>query len=211
MGNRTQPRTADGDRFRFRAGRPSLDLCATVLWRHVEPVELLQEPADLGRWLTEAGLSPRRLLVSAEEFATALRFREAAFHAFLARIGGPELPAASVATINAVAANHGPLPRLTRTATVEWPEPETATTALATVAHDAVDLLAGPFADRLRECAAPDCAFLFVDVSRPGRRRWCAAERCGNRQHVREYRARQRALVGAEGEPRETRATDDDG
>ncbi|MEU3273297.1 ABATE domain-containing protein [Saccharomonospora sp. NPDC006951] len=204
MGNRTPPRTADGDRFRFRAGRSSLDLCATVLWRHVAPVELLREPADLGRWLTEAGLSSRRVFVTGDEFATVLRFREAAFHAFLARIGRRELPAGSVEAINAVAAHHGPLPRLTANATVEWPEPETATSALAAIAHDAIDLLTGPLSGRLRECAAPDCAFLFADVSRSGRRRWCAAEKCGNRQHVREYRARHKALTGTEGEPRES-------
>jgi predicted RNA-binding Zn ribbon-like protein len=67
----------------------------------------------------------------------------------------------------------------------------TAPAALATLARDAVDLFGGPLAGRIRVCSADDCGLLFVDTSRPGQRRWCSMERCGNRAKVREHRARQ--------------------
>ncbi len=65
----------------------------------------------------------------------------------------------------------------------------TAPAALATLARDAVDLFGGPLASRIRVCAAADCGLLLVDTSRPGRRRWCSMQRCGNRAKIREHRA----------------------
>ena len=45
-------------------------------------------------------------------------------------------------------------------------------------------------ADRLRRCEAPDCAAVFVDLSRNRSRRYCDTGNCGNRQHVAAYRER---------------------
>ncbi|MGI5491572.1 CGNR zinc finger domain-containing protein [Microtetraspora malaysiensis] len=47
--------------------------------------------------------------------------------------------------------------------------------------------------DRLRTCAAPDCAHVFVDESRNRSRVYCDSRTCGNRMHVAAYRARRRA------------------
>ncbi|CAM5551965.1 Zf-CGNR multi-domain protein OS=Streptomyces tendae OX=1932 GN=GUR47_17670 PE=4 SV=1 [Streptomyces tendae] len=59
------------------------------------------------------------------------------------------------------------------------------------MARDAIELLTGPHADRVRECGAHNCYLLFVDTSRPGRRRLaCATGHCGNREKVRAHRAR---------------------
>ncbi len=69
----------------------------------------------------------------------------------------------------------------------------TAPAALATLARDAVDLFGGPLASRIRVCAAADCGLLLVDTSRPGRRRWCSMQRCGNRAKIRDHRARRTA------------------
>ncbi|HYN73862.1 MAG TPA: CGNR zinc finger domain-containing protein [Nakamurella sp.] len=65
---------------------------------------------------------------------------------------------------------------------------------LSAVARDALEVLTGTTAGRLRECEADDCGLLFLDTSRPGSRRWCSMERCGNRHKVRELRSR-RATV----------------
>ncbi|GAA3117012.1 putative RNA-binding Zn ribbon-like protein [Kribbella aluminosa] len=46
---------------------------------------------------------------------------------------------------------------------------------------------------RLRECSAPDCGRVFVDVSRNANRRYCDSRRCGNRINAAAYRARQRS------------------
>lgn len=190
--------TADGERFRFRAGRYSLDLCSTVLWRHREPVEQLRGPRDLSRWLSEAGLCAAGVPVDADQFEDARVLREAAYRLFVRRLAGGPLDAADVDTVNGAAACPVRFPQLTRSAQVRWTADQPVAAALATVARDCIELLTGPQAHRVRECAAPDCAFLFVDTSRPGTRRWCAQNRCGNRQHVREHRARR---VGAELDP----------
>jgi predicted RNA-binding Zn ribbon-like protein len=35
---------------------------------------------------------------------------------------------------------------------------------------------------------------MFIDHSRPGRRRWCSMERCGNRAKTARYRQRRRRM-----------------
>jgi len=42
----------------------------------------------------------------------------------------------------------------------------------------------------VRQCAADDCALMFVDTSRPGQRRWCSMDLCGNRSKTQSYRRR---------------------
>ncbi|WP_374112184.1 CGNR zinc finger domain-containing protein [Pseudonocardia sp. TRM90224] len=187
----TVPRTADGKQFRFRAGRWSLDLCSTLLWRHLAPVELLREPADLDRWFVAANLSCGDAEATCAELDDAHALRESAFRLFQGRIAGEELHAADVVVMNRLAARVGRFPQLTRLGGVQWSARAPVEAGLAAVAGDCIELLGGPLSGRLRACAAPDCAFLFVDTSRPGTRLWCAEARCGNRQRVREHRKRQ--------------------
>jgi predicted RNA-binding Zn ribbon-like protein len=184
------PRTADGDAFRFRAGRLSLDLCSTLLWRHLTPIEQLREPRDLARWFREAGVRPVPDRPSAEDLNAARALRECIYVLAHDRMAGRPLSAAPIATLNAIAARPDPAPALTRGGEVGWAADAPPAAALSRVARDAIEVLTAVPAARLRECAAPDCAFLFIDTSRPGRRRWCASDRCGNRQHVRDHRAR---------------------
>jgi predicted RNA-binding Zn ribbon-like protein len=190
------PRTADGDAFRFRAGRVSLDLCSTVLWRHVQPAEQLRSPDDLTRWRSEAGLGDSRPPLTEADLAGARELREAIYRLVTARVDGARLPECDVAAVNAAARPPCRTPRLGLRGELRWEDGEPLTAALSAVARDAIDLIGGPQAARLRECAAPDCAFLFVDTSRSGGRRWCAATRCGNREHVRKHRSRPGAADG---------------
>jgi predicted RNA-binding Zn ribbon-like protein len=44
--------------------------------------------------------------------------------------------------------------------------------------------------ERLRQCLAPDCSAVLIDLSRNRSRRYCDTGNCGNRQHVAAYRAR---------------------
>jgi len=46
--------------------------------------------------------------------------------------------------------------------------------------------------DRMKMCASDQCHWIFYDVSKPGNRRWCSSERCGNREKTRTYRRRRR-------------------
>ncbi|MGH3259094.1 MAG: CGNR zinc finger domain-containing protein [Streptosporangiaceae bacterium] len=50
------------------------------------------------------------------------------------------------------------------------------------LAHlSATEELRPPDDHRVRECGTADCALLFVDRSRPGRRRWCSERACGTK------------------------------
>jgi predicted RNA-binding Zn ribbon-like protein len=55
-----------------------------------------------------------------------------------------------------------------------------------------IELLTGPEVRRVRQCAAPDCSFLFLDLTRNHSRRWCRPEGCGARNRFRRYYARHR-------------------
>jgi predicted RNA-binding Zn ribbon-like protein len=127
--------------------------------------------------------------VTAAELESARSLREAIYRT--AKLAGRHRPAAAdLAEINDWAARPPLAPRLDPDGSVTWAAPRPVRAALATLARDAVHLVSGPFATRVRECARPDCALLFVDTSRPGRRRWCSMEGCGNRTKTSAYRRR---------------------
>jgi predicted RNA-binding Zn ribbon-like protein len=68
------------------------------------------------------------------------------------------------------------------------------------LARSAADLLVSDEADRVRECAAPSCSWLFLDRSRNHRRKWCDMAVCGNRAKARRHYRRHRTS-GAPAEP----------
>jgi predicted RNA-binding Zn ribbon-like protein len=182
--------TADGQAFRFRAGRASLDLCATLLWRHRAPVEQLGQPEDVSRWLMAAGLCEAPVAAGERDLTRLRSLREAIYRLVHAAMAGDQPAEADTRVVNAAAARPGRAPQLSVDRRVTWVSTDPLSAGLSEVARDCLALITGPSASRIRECAAPDCAFLFVDTSRPGNRRWCAMNRCGNRQHVREHRSR---------------------
>lgn len=61
---------------------------------------------------------------------------------------------------------------------------------LAVLARDALDLVTSPAFDRIRHCAGARCGALFLDTSRPGTRRWCSMDVCGNQAKKSTYRAK---------------------
>ncbi|WP_306714838.1 CGNR zinc finger domain-containing protein [Burkholderia dolosa] len=66
------------------------------------------------------------------------------------------------------------------------------------IAIAAVKLLEAWPGERLRMCAGSNCAWLFIDSSKTGRRKWCDMATCGNVAKARRhYRAVKRAPAGA--------------
>lgn len=63
---------------------------------------------------------------------------------------------------------------------------------LAAIAARLYDGAANGTLDRLKMCAADECQRVFYDRSKPGTRRWCQSELCGNREKTRAYRERQK-------------------
>jgi len=181
--------TAEGTDFAF-GGRLCLDLTWTLRYRSIAPTEVLREPADLGRWITVA-LAPMTEPVAPGLLGEAVRLREAIHAAARAVIAGRAIARADRAVINETAMAPGPQHRLDTNGevAVDLRPGAEVESALAAIATDAIELLATRDG-RLRACAGPDCSLLFHDSSRPGRRRWCAAARCGNRVNTAAYRRR---------------------
>jgi len=74
-----------------------------------------------------------------------------------------------------------------------WAEPASRLDApLWPLVRQAAELLVGADLKRVRECAASDCGWLFLDTSKNHSRRWCDMKSCGNRAKVRRFYRRKR-------------------
>jgi predicted RNA-binding Zn ribbon-like protein len=203
-------RDARGASFLFDAGAVCLDFAHTGGEGRYAVFETLHEPADLGEWLARPPLAAVLTVpASTQDLVAAKALRQAVWDAAHAQAARRPLPAEAVATINRSASACPLTPELTSAGTAAarlspevapgsafdgvtaaWAVPVRATQALSTMAREMIELLSGPLAGRIRECASDDCPLVFVDTSRPGARRWCAMERCGNRHKLRALRAR---------------------
>ncbi|MFF6949694.1 CGNR zinc finger domain-containing protein [Streptomyces iakyrus] len=183
--------SGEGKPYRFDPGALCLELTTTGGPGVFARWEVLHEPSDLVTW---AGLSRLPdgldLTVCPGELERARTLRDAVLLLAADRAHGRPLRAPHLDVVNAAAAAPPLVARIGPDGTRSWAPGATGTQLLATVARDAIDLFTGPYADRIRECGAPTCHLLFADTSRPGRRRWCAMEHCGNREKVRAHRAR---------------------
>ncbi|MEU3841698.1 CGNR zinc finger domain-containing protein [Streptomyces sp. NPDC028635] len=189
--------THDGRPYRFDPGALCLELLTTGGPGAFARYETLHTPADLVAWAGRSRLPQGLdLRVTDAELARVRDVRDALFLLTADRAHGRPLRADLVARLNEAAARPSLVSRLAPDGTRGWAPGASGAQLLSTVARDAIDLFSGPYADRVRECGAHDCYLLFVDTSRPGRRRWCAMEHCGNREKVRAHRARAQDSAG---------------
>lgn len=175
----------------FVGGHVVLDLANTV-FRRKEPItdnELLKSVRDVSSWCLSTGLiSPadaRKLNGHAgdELVAAVHRVRDHVWAAFDAISVGDAPPAKAVGALLRQAGRGMSAEvvsfvdaRMTKVAG-NFGEPDAVPSALALLAVEA--LVALP-AQRVMSCAR--CGWLFVDVSKGGRRRWCSMSTCGNRE-----------------------------
>lgn len=185
-------------RFIFRSDRLCLAFCATVGERWRRGFERLRDPGDLVRWYAEARVADVPVPVTDGDLDSAREVREAVYRAAKAVIGG-QLPAAQDEDIvNWAAAAPPPVPCMSQgVETLTAAGPDWAASALSAVARDAIALFTTEDARRLRECASPECGLLFLDLSRPGLRRWCSSSACGGKARAAAYRQR-RASTSAD-------------
>jgi predicted RNA-binding Zn ribbon-like protein len=178
--------------FRFHGGRVSVNFTATVGKRWCDGgFERLGDPAALGRWFTEAGLTEHDPHCSPADLRHARHLREASYRLMLARMDRGQPSPDDVATVNVWAAEPAPGTELQMTAAGLRAHLVRVTTPalLAQIARDAVDVIGSTEGQRLRECANPECSLLFVDTSRAGTRRWCSMSACGSRDKMARYRS----------------------
>jgi predicted RNA-binding Zn ribbon-like protein len=179
--------------FVLVGGRPSLDLVATLGRRHAAPVEGIPDAAALGRWLVAAGLFQTAPPVNEAHLAQARQLREAIGSLVRSVMSGSPVCGEPLSIVNGHAVRPDPPPQLgvdDGRPIVTTPRGADVPSALAAIARDAVRLLGGPQAARIKECEHPDCSLLFVDETQSGRRRWCSMGRCGNLVKTAGYRAR---------------------
>ncbi|PWI12707.1 zf-CGNR multi-domain protein [Streptomyces sp. Act143] len=184
-------RSHTGVTYRFAPGALCLELLTTGGPGPYRRYEVLHEPADLAAWTDRSRLTPTPVLdISAADVVDIRALRDALFMVVIAHTRGEPHPPRDLEVINEAAARPAMAPAIAPDGKRRWVPALTGTHLAATVARDAVELLTGPFAHRIRTCAAEDCHLIYVDTSRPGRRRWCSMEHCGNRHKVRALRAR---------------------
>ena len=184
----------DGQVFAFEPG--SLALAFVITGAPTEPpwFETLEDPSDLGRWARDV-LNAPSMAASPADLAAAKSLRSAIFRATDAVIDGRRPANVDRRLLNDAARLPPMTPRLTRDSTSGWASPVTARALLSAIARDAIELVGGPKAARLKRCEGVNCAIPFVDTSRPGTRRWCSMERCGNRAKARtHYRQHRKEL-----------------
>lgn len=184
--------TPEGTAWRFDAGSLCTEFLLTGGPGAFVVFEALTAPGDLGRWAhrSRLGLPVDTVATSAHDLRTARQLRDALWRLTWQAIGEQPLAADDLGVLNRAAQRPPLAPQLDGRDGRQYLLPTTATAVLSTVARDAIEVLANTPAGRLRECAAGDCRLVFVDTSRPGARRWCSMERCGNRHKVRALRSR---------------------
>lgn len=174
-------------KFRFGLGHISLELLATLAGRFRDPFDRLATPRDLDRWLVEAGLL-QEARCEETDLTHARELREAIYRVIESARHDQHPATADVALINHWARKPTPAPQLGPHLDPIWSAAEPISAALAGIARSAVELLSGPDRNQVRNCADPTCSLLFIDRSRPGRRRWCSMDSCGNKDKTARYR-----------------------
>jgi predicted RNA-binding Zn ribbon-like protein len=186
-------RSLTGETFEFDPGTGCLELAHTGGEGFRAAYESLHRPADLDRWL-RGHLGAGRRVEAADEadLDATIGLRNAFWRCVDARLAGNALPVADTREISRHAAHPPPVPAIDERGYRTLVSPVTVRQVLAELARDAIELLTGPRLARLRQCEAGNCHLVFVDSSRPGRRRWCSMQRCGNRAKVAAFRHRNR-------------------
>ncbi|MDT0330919.1 CGNR zinc finger domain-containing protein [Nocardiopsis lambiniae] len=173
----------DGRRWWFDSGALAFDFAYTGGFEGPPEWEHWHGPADVERWWRER--FEAAVPVDGTAYRDARELRDAIARAVMAVARDLPLPDEAAAVIDRYAAMPDLPPQLG--ARVE----PTSDRLLAVIGRDAVTSLGRP--DRVRICAADDCALMYLDTSRAGSRTWCSMRRCGNRHKIRRLRERRAA------------------
>lgn len=191
------------DWFELSGGALCLDFANTVSKRPATPMERVETVADLLEWMQKAGILSaaemrRRLEESrtgdaqaAADLERARRGREILYLLF-SDVAAQRDVRRMLDLFTAEWRRVLPSTTMTRRGQAirwEYDGPRDSIDALLwPVLWSAAELLASPDLSLVRECAARDCGWLFVDRSRGHRRRWCDMQVCGNREKLRRFR-----------------------
>jgi predicted RNA-binding Zn ribbon-like protein len=156
-----------------------------------DPGDELATSVQLQNWLQARGLLKRGVRVSPAEHRKALELRDA-LRTFLAV--APAERSSAVASLESAAARF-PLQVTASGDRVLDLRPVVggAASGLGSVLAELVRLSDSGRLERVKTCDSEECRWVFYDRSKPGNRRWCSSDRCGNREKTRAYRTRHRS------------------
>ncbi|HZM11460.1 MAG TPA: ABATE domain-containing protein [Candidatus Limnocylindrales bacterium] len=199
---------ADWEReFELSGGVLCLDFANTVLKRN-QPGRAKDELENYGRLVgfakqtklfspAKADRLRKRASVSSravrQVLPAAIKLREAIYRVFSALAAGKPVASKDVKLVEDFALEAGKHRRLMPEShgdyRWQWKPEETESPGqmLWPIALSAAELLTSDRLRAVRECAADDCAWLFLDESRNHSRRWCDMTVCGNRQKARRH------------------------
>jgi predicted RNA-binding Zn ribbon-like protein len=177
--------------FRLGLGHVVLDFLATLGDRAGRGNERLAAPSDLDRWLAEVGLvSPEdgARPATRKQLSDARELREAIYRIVNAARSGSRPAASDLELVNGRARRPVAAPQISDLLTRTNVSTNPVAAATTELARASVELVTAADLLRVRQCEG--CSLLFMDRSRPGRRRWCSMDRCGNRSKTARYRAK---------------------
>jgi predicted RNA-binding Zn ribbon-like protein len=188
-----------------------LDYANTRMYRgSAAPVEQFSGWTELLDWIAGTGALPAEVAAdlhawadadpegAAALFAAAIALREVVYRVFSAVASDVPVAEADLAALNRALAEAPPRAHLARLGgAYAWRIERVGLSApalLAPVLWSAADLLVQAPHRRIRQCANPQCLWLFIDASKNGTRRWCDMAACGNRAkaHRHYLRSKQR-------------------
>ena len=194
--------------FELVAGNPALDFVNTLDWRFREsgPEELIHDYDHLLRFATQSGLlTPgqtqliRRAATSrtaSEALLSALDLREAVAQIFYALMDGVPPPTGAIKKLNHylhIAESNRNLTWSDSRLQPSWLSRSDPNLPVWLLAQSASDLLSSDAITSIRDCADPQCRWLFLDTSKNHTRRWCDMKVCGNRMKARRFKAQHSA------------------
>ncbi|MCG8694529.1 MAG: ABATE domain-containing protein [Minwuiales bacterium] len=196
----------------FIGGDVSLDFANTAAGRTdgAPLTDGIRTYADLVAWSRAAGLlsatevlrlgdlADRQPDEAAATLDRAIRLREAVFAVFAATAAGRTPREDAIADLNDSLADALPNLKLAHAGNGfawSWRDDNGALDRMLwPIARAAAALLTECDPTRIRCCPGDDCGWLFVDLSRNGRRRWCDMRICGNRNKAKRHYRKSRAV-----------------
>lgn len=192
----------------FVAGDPALDFINTVAGRDRTPRDRLDGYLRLLEWSAPTDLVPGKLLrilarkaqaepgAAAKALTRARAVREAMFAIVTALVSGstPAKGALALVREHWLAGARAHELRFSNGRVIAELDGGAAELDLiaSMAAYRLVEKVLAMPVDRVRLCAGTDCAWLFIDSSKAGRRRWCDMAVCGNKAKSRRFQARER-------------------
>jgi predicted RNA-binding Zn ribbon-like protein len=211
---RIVPNRASKYQFHLTGGALCLDFTNTRSWRRGSaPIERLTGYDDLVVFARQAKIidaaqtralrdaaarQPRR---AARVYREALKLRTLIDRIFTTIVDGRPAAGVDLAALNArFAAVSARMCVVRDRRAYAWHDGEEGALdqMLAPVVRSAAALLTSAELAKLRRCGAADCGWLFIDLSRNQRRRWCDMRVCGNRAKARRHHHRTRRRLGEE-------------